>query len=141
DHEQLTVGGAVTKLAAVQNGASPTLAALPMTMAATSGIKSTARFDVRRGRVRVHLRDLRGGRAPRLAPLRHRRQCTRHPAAGGDECCRESIPHSSSKAISMSPIGMLINCFPRLRNVMGLANTRSPPLKCHSSFPVRASRA
>src|SRR5207249_11487675 len=48
---------------------------------------------------------------------------------------------SSPNAISTSPIGMVIICLPRLRKVIGLANTRSPPLNHQSSFPVRASSA
>lgn len=123
DHrEQLTIGGAVMELAAVQNGASTALAALSMTMAATSGVEFAPRFNIRRGRIRIGLRN-------------------GDPAAGHDQYRRQWIPHSSPKAISTSPIGIVINCFPRLRNVIGLAYTRSPPLKCHSSLPVRASRA
>src|SRR5262245_15394182 len=140
DEEYFAVGAAVFEPACIQSGATSPFAVLAMTVAAPANIKLAPGFQVSGCGVRVCFRDA----ALRL-PYRSLRLQRKHPTHQtiGDQkdSSHKMTVQSRPKAISMSPIGIVTNCLPRLRKVIGLAKTRSPPLKCQSSLPVRASRA
>ena len=126
--------------ARVQHGAAAALAVLAVTVAAAAVVEGAPHGEVGGRGVRVRLRQVgrRGTRpaVPGPAPAPTTRTRSRQHAIS------TRVPHQSTpNAMSMSPIGIVTTCLPRLRNVIGLAKTRSPPLKCQSSLPVRASSA
>ena len=123
------------KRPAVQHGPASALAVLAVTLAASAADTAGARLPgpppTQYGLVSGRFAGAgRGGLRRVLCAAPRRRNDTQQHAIS-------STPshHSSPNAISTSPIGIVIICLPRLRNVIGLANTRSPPLNHHSSLP------
>src|SRR5215475_3902469 len=140
NQENFAVGAAVSKPACIQSGATSPFAVLAMTVTAPADIELAPGFQVRCCGVWVCFREA----GPRRTCRSLRLHCKRptHQTVGDQKYSSHKISvQSSPKAMRLSPIGIVTNCLPRLRKVIGLAKTRSPPLKCQSSLPVLASRA
>src|SRR4030095_13011094 len=140
NQENFAVGAAVFKPACVQSGATSPFAVLAMTVAAPADIELRPGSQLRCRGIWVNFREA----GPRLTCRSLRLHCKRptHQTVGDQKySSHKKTIQSSPKAMRLSPIGIVTNCLPRLRKVIGLAKTRSPPLKCQSSLPVLASRA
>src|SRR5262245_28757439 len=139
DEEYFAVGAAVFEPARVQRDSTSPFAVLAVTVTAPADIEFAPGFQVRVCGVRVCFLDA-ALRLPCRSLRLHCNRPTHHTVGNQKYSSHRKLVQSSPKAISMSPIGIVTNCLPRLRKVIGLAKTRSPPLKCQSSLPVRASR-